>query len=205
MRNNTLRYGALFSLFVTSYLPLFLIVIAKQIYINWNYLNWGGWKSDALICFVSNFGMACFLSIVSISGIIGAFVLLRNLKKNIENGNIVVVKKINNRNSEAIGYIATYIVPFIASDFTSLFECTVFIVMLLLIYVIYTNSNLLLINPILNIKYSLIEIEYSIVGDNKENNFDALVITETKDFKENVHYKIYPIGFKLYYGKERDK
>ena len=156
-----------------------------------------------MCCYITHFAMATLLTVFSIVGIVGMVVLLKNMKKNLPNGQTVTVTKISNRNSEAIGYIATYIVPFLTSDFSSWFECTVFVVLMGLIYVIYTNSNMILINPLLSIRYSLLDIEYNEVGTPTEDTHDALIITDTKDYKENVNYKIYQIGFKLYYGKER--
>lgn len=202
--NNKLRHGALFALFITSYIPLFLIVIAKQLKDGRDYLYWGGWNKDALRCCVTHFGMSFILSFLTIVGVGGILVLLHNLNINLKNGQTVRVMKINNRNSEAVGYIATYIVPFLASDFTSWYECLIFVVVMALIYVIYINSNMILINPLLSIWYSLLEVEYKTVGDSSEELHDALVITNNKSFKENVNYQMYPIGFKLYYGKERN-
>lgn len=201
--NNKLRRGALFSLFVTSYTPLFLIVICKQLKEGWEYIHWGGWNKDALNCFFRHFGMSSFLGLVTIIGIIGVLILLYNLEKNLHNGIVAKVVKISNRNSEAIGYIATYIVPFFTSDFSSLFECLMFIAIMVLIYTIYIHSNMILINPFLNLKYSLLEVDYCVVGDPSNEIHDALIITNTKDYKEKVNYNIYQIGFKLYYGKER--
>lgn len=200
---NRLRYGALFSLFVTSYIPLFLIVIMKQVRGNWDFLHWSGMTKAGICCFLSKFGMSCLLGLLSIVGVIGIVVLIYNLKSNLNNGRVVTVLKISNRNSEAVGYIATYLVPFMASDFSSLFECGIFLIVMVLIYAIYTNSNMILINPLLTIWYSLLEVEYKIVGDKGNEVHDALIITDTKDFKEKVTYNIYQIGFKLFYGKER--
>ncbi len=203
--NNGLRTGALFSLFVTSYIPLFLIIIVKQLSDNIEFLHWAGVNKAAVICFLIHFGMSCLLAIISIIGLVGMSVLLSNFDRNLKSGNIVDVKKISNRNSEAIGYIATYIVPFFASDFSSPIECGIFVIVMALIYTIYVNSNMILINPLLSLRYSLLEIEYSLVGDSSNDTHDALIITDTKDYKEHVNYDIYQIGFKLYYGKERRK
>ena len=159
---------------------------------------------DAFCCFATHFGMSCLLAILSVVGFVGIAILIHNLRRNLPNGQTVTITKISNRNSEAIGYIATYIVPFIASEFSSWFECLVFAVVMGLIYVIYTNSNMILINPLLNIKYSLLDVEYKLIGDSRGNVHDALIITETKDYRENKNYQIYQIGFKLYYGKERE-
>ena len=147
--------------------------------------------------------MSTVLLILSVFGALGTLTLFSNLKSNLPNGSIVKVKKINNRNSEAIGYIATYIVPFFATNYSSWFDCVVFAVIIILIYIIYTNSSMILINPLLSIWYSLLEIEYTVVGDSSEETHDALIITSTKDYKENINYQIYQIGFKLYYGKEK--
>lgn len=201
--NNGLRHGASFSLYVTSYIPLFLIVMMKQVRENWEFLHWSGMTKAGIGCFFSKFGMSCLLGLLSVVGVIGICILIHNLKANLHNGRIVTVLKISNRNSEAIGYIATYIVPFMASDFSSLFECGMFVIVMGLIYTIYTNSNMILINPLLNIWFSLLEVEYKIVGDKADEVHDALIITDTNDFKEKVNYDIYQIGFKLFYGKER--
>ena len=201
--NNGLRSGALFSLFITSYLPLFAIVIVKQVKDGWAYMHWGGWNKEAINCFLTHFGMSVFLAVLSVVGISGLLILLNNLKRNLPNGRVVRVTRINNRNSEAIGYIATYIVPFVASDFSTLFECGIFLVVMGLIYAIYINSNMILINPLLSIWYSLLEVEYMVLGDSSGEIHDALVITDTADYNENTDYQLYKIGFKLYYGKER--
>ena len=201
--NNSLKKGALFSLFITSYIPLFFIVIVKQVNDGWNYLCWGGWNEEAIKCFLSHFGMSVLLALLSIVGIVGIIVLLNNLESNLKNGTKVKVTKISNRNSEAIGYIATYIVPFLASDFSTWFESSIFIVVMALIYTIYTNSTMIMINPLLSIRYSLLEVEYIVIGDKSTVPHDALIITDNKDFKENENYQLYQIGFKLYYGKAR--
>lgn len=202
--NTTLRKGALLALFITSYIPLFATVIVKQINSNWEYLHWGGVNREAICVFLSNFGMSSVLTMLMIFGLFGLFVLLHNMKLNVANGQICKVVSISNRNSEAIGYIATYIVPFSASNFSDFFECGIFVVVMILIYSIYTKSNMILINPMLNIlHYSLLDVEYEIVGDDSKKVYDALVITEIQDYKENVYYNLYKIGFKLYYGKEK--
>ena len=89
--NNSLRAGALFALYVTSYMPLFLIVIIKQLHDNWEYLHWGGFSKDGITCFVSHFGMSCFLVVISLIGAVGIWVLLHNLKSSLPNGTVVLV------------------------------------------------------------------------------------------------------------------
>ena len=87
--NNGLRSGALFFLFITSYIPLFTIVIGKQIKDGWAYRYWGGWSKDAVCCYITHFAMATLLTVFSIVGIVGMVVLLKNMKKNLPNGQIL--------------------------------------------------------------------------------------------------------------------
>ena len=56
--NNGLRNLALCSLFITSYIPLFAIVILKQLNDGWAYLYWGGYNREAIGCFLKHFGMS---------------------------------------------------------------------------------------------------------------------------------------------------
>lgn len=200
--NNGLKKWALIAMFIVSYIPLFIFVIAQQIHENWDYVHWAGICEETLSCFGHRFGMSALLGIVSFMGIVGFLVLIRNIERKFPNGDIVYVKKIENRNSESIGYIATYIVPFIERDFSNWFDCVVFVVIMVLIYTIYVHSNMILINPLLNIKFSLLEIDYSYEKSDKDIK-SALVITKDKYFEENTQYKLYNIGFKLFYGKRQ--
>jgi hypothetical protein len=67
---------------------------------------------------------------------------------------------------------------------------------LFIIYRIYTNSSMLLINPLLNCFYSIYEIEYT---DNKRHR-SGLVIYSNKYLYDDTQIKIYEIGYKLYFA-----
>ena len=188
-------YGiALFVLFITSYTPLFILIIAKQIFDNFAYLNWGGLS---IRIFISKFGIAVVLSIISLFGLCGSKILFSNLKKDVKNGNHVLIKNISNKNSESVGYIATYIIPFIFQGFSTNYEVFALFFLLFIIYRIYINSNLLLINPILSFKYSIFEIEYEEQNGKLRN---GLIIIANYQIDVDSNIKIYPIGFKLFYA-----
>ena len=190
--HNNFKQGALLVLFVTSYIPLFMFIIIRQLSLNKDYLHLHTFSEESLYCFISKFGLSICLLIISLIGLIGLRKLLYNLKKNAANGYYVKVENVMNRNSESIGYIATYIVPFIYTDASSFINILTFILIMLLIYGIYTRSNMLLINPILNLRYSLFEIEY-IYGSDKPRN--GLIIIRGHEINEDSEIKIYPIGF----------
>ena len=54
---NNLHGIAQFSLFVSSYLPLFLLLIVRQISVNSEYLNWAGFSWEAVMVFGAKFGL----------------------------------------------------------------------------------------------------------------------------------------------------
>ncbi|MBP1629474.1 MAG: hypothetical protein H6Q15_367 [Bacteroidetes bacterium] len=197
---NKLRKEAQFVLFATSYLPLFVLIILKQISENYSYFHWGGLDFNAIILFMQKFGLSTMLLIISLIGIAGCKLLFENLERLSPNGENVTVCNIDNKNSESIGYIATYIVPFLFQSFNGWYELIALFFLLVIIYRIYINSNLILINPILSFKYSLFEIEYKQQNGKLKN---GLIITKDRRLEEDSIIKIYEIGFKLFYGRNK--
>ena len=195
---NNLRSWAQFSLFTSSYLPLFILIIAKQLSTNSDYYSWGGISYESVYLFITKFGLSLVLIIISIIGFGGLYLTLKNLNKNAKNGFPVIVKDIKNKSSESISYIATYIIPFVFQGFTTLFEFLAILFLILIIYRIYINSSLLLINPILNLKYTLYEIEYEEAGKSR----NGLLISKDKYLQEEEKIKLYEIGHKLYYANK---
>ncbi len=107
-RINNLTGIARFVLFATSYIPLFILISFKQISENVTFLIWGGLNIEAISLCLQKFGISIFVISLSVIGIIGCRWTLQNLKEVSKNGNNVTVLNINNKNSESVGYIATY-------------------------------------------------------------------------------------------------
>lgn len=160
-KNNDLKKGAKFALFVSSYLPLFILVILRQLSDNYNYLHWGGISINSIKIFLSFFGLSSVLTLVSILGIIGLHNTLKNIEDISENGFNAQIIDIKNKNSESIGYIATYIIPFLFQSLNGWYEGISILFLMGIIYRIYINSSMILINPILSCQYSIYDIEYS--------------------------------------------
>jgi hypothetical protein len=195
---NNLKGMAQFVLFATSYIPLFILIACKQISENFEFLSWGGCSFNATwLCF-QKFGLSILVIGFSIFGYWGYKQTFKNLGKVATNGDNVTITNVDNKNSESIGYIATYIVPFLFQSFDGWYENFAFIFLMVIIYRIYINSNLILINPVLSFEYSIFQIEYK-QQDGKINN--GLAISNNKYLLEGSIIKIYQIGFKLYYIK----
>ena len=193
---NHLHGMAQFALFISSYLPLFVLIIARQVSENSEYLNWGGFSFVSLKLFLSKFGLSLILFIASLIGWLGFKLTLGNLDEVAKNGFPVKVTDVKNKNSESIGYIATYIIPFLFQSFDGWFECLSVIFLLVIIYRIYINSSLLLINPLLSFRYAIYEIEYTV----NEKTKNGLIISREKYLLDDSSIKIYEIGHKLFYA-----
>lgn len=109
----------------------------------------------------------------------------------------MTITNVSNRNSESIGYVATYIIPLVFQSFSSLYEVLAIIFIFAIIYSIYANSNMLLINPALNLfHYSIFEIQYKY----KDKERTGLIIIHNSEVEEESIVNIYQIGFKLFYA-----
>jgi len=149
------------SLFISSYFPLFLIIIIRQIGQNINFLAFGGINLPAIKLLLSKFGITIILGFVLLFGLIGIYNFIKNMKKLVQNNYYeLVAVKIQNKNTESIGYIATYLLPFVFQTYSTLLDIIQVILLLLVMYVIYSHSTLIVVNPLLSLKYSLYEIEY---------------------------------------------
>lgn len=200
-KNNKLHEAAKFALFITSYLPLFILIILKQVSTNFDYLYWGGISIDSIKSFLLFFGLSCVLAVISICGILGLFITLNNLEDVAENGFNTQITNIRNKNSESIGYIATYLIPFLFQDINGWYEQVSILFLMGIIYRIYINSSMILINPILSCIYTIYEIEYSL--NNKIRN--GFIISKDNSLQDDDRIKLYEIGSKLFYCINKEK
>ena len=129
MKKVKLNNIAVLVLFITSYIPLFGLLILRQIKQNIEYLNFGYFNQESILLAFRKFGLSGFLFLLAIFGFIGLKFLLTNLDKKRPNGELVKIVEVENKNSETISYISTYIVPFIFQDTNNLFDISsIFIV-----------------------------------------------------------------------------
>lgn len=127
-------------LFLSSYFPLFLIFTIQ------NYKKFG---NKALVPVV-----------IGTTSLIGISIFMRWVRGSADRREVVV--SVQRKDSEVMSYIVTYIIPFIGIDlssFANLFSLLLFFIMLMIIYI---NTNLIHINPMLNmVGYHVYEIENS--------------------------------------------
>ena len=198
---NKLHGMAQFAMFVSSYLPLFILIIVRQVSENIESFHWAGFSGEGVKTLVLKFGLSIILTIVSLVGLIGYLQTLGNIEEVAKNGFPVKVKDVKNKNGESIGYIATYIIPFLFQSFNGWFECLSVLFLMAIIYRIYINSSLLLINPILSFRFAIYEIEY--IENDKTKN--GLIISRDKYLQDDADIKIYEIGHKLFFATNNNQ
>lgn len=196
MKKVKLNNIAIFVLFITSYIPLFGLLILRQVKQNIEFLNFGGFNQTSILLAFKKFGLSAFLFLVAIFGYIGLKFLLTNLDTKKSNGELVKIVEVENKNSESISYISTYIVPFIFQDTNNLFDITSIFIVLVIILFIYTKSNMIVINPILSITHTLYQVDYNKKGKTKK----GLLITKEEDLESEQEIKMNLITKNIYYG-----
>lgn len=198
-RKADLKVGARLTLFLVSYLPLFAIMGFTQLYKYKDYLHWGGFNSDSFFVFMKYFGAISVLGILSIFGIFGLYFLLKNVKRRAEtSGDAITIIDIENKNSESISYLFTYLIPFVFQDLSSITNVFSVLVLLIVTFLIYSNSSMLLINPTISVKYSLYMIEYNTSSSDKKKK--GMIVSKNRFLEEYDKVKIKKIGHKLFFA-----
>ncbi|EPC9992451.1 hypothetical protein ACR30C_000484 [Enterobacter ludwigii] len=200
MRGNKLHLGARISLFIVSYLPLFFIMCFVQLYTYKNYLNWAGITLESVMTFLEYFGAVTILILLSLFGLVGLKIFLKNIKRRCQtSGRTVKILDIENKNNESISYLFTYLIPFVFQDLSKLSNVIPIAILLMVTALIYINSSMILINPTISIKYTLYQISYLDIETNKKRT--GMILTKSKYLEEDDLLDIEDVGPKLFYAE----
>ncbi|MCU1800245.1 MULTISPECIES: hypothetical protein [Pectobacterium] len=200
MRGNKLHLGARISLFIVSYLPLFFIMCFVQLYTYKSYLNWAGITLESVMTFLEYFGTVTILVLLSLFGLVGLMIFLKNIKRRCQtSGRTVKILDIENKNNESISYLFTYLIPFVFQDLSKLSNVIPIAVLLMVTALIYINSSMILINPTISIKYTLYQISYLDIESNKKRT--GMILTKSKYLEEDDLLDIEDVGPKLFYAE----
>ena len=107
-------------LFLSSYMPLFLLIAIRQIITNFNVVTWEGDNMHLVLILLKNYGMATICISLALYGLWGTHVTFKHIDEKVENGNIVKITEISSMNDEPLAYVATYIIPIMFNDYTKL-------------------------------------------------------------------------------------
>jgi hypothetical protein len=124
-------------LFFSSYAPLFLIIAMR------------GWEKSR--------HLALGIAIFAIFSVVLLFVFLRIVRK--VAADKIIVESVVSRDGDAMSYIVTYLLPFLAVKLDDVMDAGSLAIVLLVIAVLYVNSNMIYTNPVLNFAgYHIFEI-----------------------------------------------
>ncbi|HDL7313828.1 TPA: hypothetical protein PXN27_000587 [Yersinia enterocolitica] len=200
MRVNKLHLGARIALFIVSYLPLFFIMCFVQLYTYRDYLNWKGISIESVTIFIEYFGVVSILIALSLFGIVGLNIFLKNIKRRCEtSGRTVKILDIENKNNESISYLFTYIIPFVFQDLSLLSNVVPIAILLTVTALIYINSSMILINPTISIKYTLYQVSYLDIESERKRS--GMILTKSKFLEEDDLLDIEDLGPKLFYAE----
>ena len=181
-------------LFCSAYCPLFLILLLQnyiklfsnisavfKILRDVNHFNFGSlWEIFLIMIHPTTLILIAFLS--------GLGFLLYILKKS-KNLTTDKFKVINAKNitSESMTYIISYLVPFLSLKLNSTVDLLCILILIVTVGIIYINSDMLYINPLLNcIGYRTFQIDGKDLNkDVDKDNIFAIVPKDISALKEN--------------------
>ena len=183
-------------LFLSSYMPLFLLIIVRQCISNVAYLHWGGISFEHVFNLIKYFGVSILCVFLVLLGVYGTFRTFKRLDEKVENGTVVRITEVTSINDEPLAYMATYIIPILFQDYSNLTDCLTLFVIFYVVYRLYVRSRLILVNPILNLKYSIYNIKYL----DGQIERQGVLISKDKAVYEEDNVKLYNVGYQLFYG-----
>ena len=200
-RVNSLDRLAPYVLFLSSYLPLFVLIAMKEgckIEMDVSPLRIDvGTIRDLSRAYL--IPLICLLCIAL--GLIGTFFTFKNIEGRVENGSITTIEEVSGLNDEPLAYIATYVISFVPQGSESWENMLALLFLLVIVCHLYIRSKLLLVNPVLSLRYSIFSIRF----EDGEVIRQGVLISRDRYIQEKDLVKIYNIGYQLYYGYKKEK
>lgn len=150
-------------LFITSYVPLYLLLILVNLKIE----NWCDWKDFKLLkqAFCNHLFFNMTMIILSTCSVI-VLICLNFLKSNdhVE----CTVKDVKNNSGDILNYFITYLFPLLSIDVNNSCSVIVNILVFLIIGLLYMKGDLLYLNPMLLLfRYEVVQVGDRIVITHK--------------------------------------
>jgi hypothetical protein len=125
------------AMFLSSYSPLFALLAFTNRHVR------GAWE---------------ILAAVSVASLLGLGVVMIVIRS--ERGPLLTVAHAKPQDGDVMAYIATYLIPFLSIDLGKTEDIVVLSGFLLVLMVVYVNSSMLFVNPVLSLaRYHSFEIE----------------------------------------------
>ncbi|MCP4570472.1 MAG: hypothetical protein GY841_23050 [FCB group bacterium] len=154
------------ALFLTSYIPL-MIIISIQCNFKPLYLN-------VIIATLAGFSIL----------IVALFFIFSRKISAVD----LPVTSVANKDADALGYIVTYLVPYLGMELADTRNLISVAIVILTLMAIYVNSNMIFVNPVVNLMgYHIFEIT-----DNEENFY--LLLSRRRRIQDGEEIKVARLG-----------
>jgi len=154
-------------LFLSSYLPLFLIFAVR---------NWPNCLANFILVFVI------------IYSLVWAAIIWITKKTTLESYKVL---KVDNKAKDALSYLIPYIISFASFDLAKWQDIGSLFILLAIVFVISMHSELIYINPMLYIfKYRVYDVEVCKPYLGCENSINKIVLIANREIKKNTNINI---------------
>ena len=134
------NFGTRLVLFLSSYAPLFLIFAVKQ--------------------YPHSHKVSLIFSLVAVISLVVLTVFIKTFKSLAPSD--ITVKDHSSKDGDSMSYIVTYLVPFLDIKFDQIENVIGLLITLVVLGVLYVNSNMIYTNPVLNLAgYHIFDIHTS--------------------------------------------
>lgn len=196
-RNETSKFREMskltkFAFWLSAMSPLLMSWSITLCYQNRDYLMWGEVNLKSIGIFCEKFLLPIVFIIFSVMGYYLLKLSINRFQKGkICNSEYLSVSNISNNNKELIEFIVAFILPFFVNGIIYILGIIQFFCF---IYVIYTDSEYLIYNPILKLccHYSIYKCSINGLDTN-------LICTDDIELEENKEYGLYNIGRNVYF------
>lgn len=186
-----------FCFFLSSYIPLFLVLVSRNIYTHKDFLHFGGFHTESLKCFFQEYWVSLLLIILAFIGLLGTIKTIKFLKEDSENGNIVTIRQCKNQTSDSLAYFATYLFPLFFQSLSNWTDGFAIFIFLLVVLLIYVNTTMMTINPLLHL-FGYKTYEVSFTDELKRERFGCVLTKSALD--EDYQLILYKFGHQTYFG-----
>jgi len=153
-----LRSGVKWLLFLSSYIPLYFILVINHRKINFTVPDLNIAVLSPLVGQKVPYVSLFWLLLIAVSG--SFLYLVLKLRQSKGGERFASIDSCRSRNDLVTNYILVYVFPFVVLDYTQATNWLAFIVFFLVIGVIQVRSNHLYVNPVLAIfNYDIYEID----------------------------------------------
>ena len=154
-------------LFLSSYLPLFLIFAIR---------NWPNCLANSMLGFVI------------IYSLVWAAIIWITKNTTIESYKVL---KVDNKAKDALSYLIPYIISFVSFDLAKWQDIVSLFILLVIIFAISMHSELIYINPMLYLfEYRVYDVEVCKPYLGCETNINRIVLIANREIKKNTKINV---------------